>query len=541
MEDSYILILGAGLMQRPSIEAARELGYKTLVVDANPNAVCVPFADRFEGVDLKDKESLVALAKSMGKNLAAVFTAGTDFSASVSYVAEKCGLNAHSYESALNASNKIRMRACFEKSSVPSPSFRKIHSTQIASLLVPEVLGNMSFPKVVKPVDNMGARGCRLIRHRDEFLPAVEDAVRFSRSGCAILEDYMEGPEFSIDSIVWNGTLTITGFADRHIFYEPYFIETGHTMPTSVDEKKKIELIKTFAEGIKSLGLTSGVAKADIKYTSKGPMIGEIAARLSGGYMSGWTYPYASGINLTKEAMLIALGKEPGTLLEKRVRLPVDDAPFEIYNLPCVKTSAERAWISIPGKVSEINGLDEAREGPFVKNAFIRSRVSDTVDFPRNNVEKCGNFISVSEKKNLAVESAEDAVSNVVLRLECDNSETERFLSGECLKSEDKFPPDAFELDEKIFGELMDETGKMGMILQDEKAAKKIPICMEKYADNLKDWNHRSIRKTLLLFDEICPGHPEMDAAQFWRILVRGGIQGILYFADCKSQKRERW
>ena len=210
MDEPYILILGAGLMQRPAIEAARELGFRTLVVDANPNALCVPFADRFEPVDLKDKDALVALAKSMGKNLAAVFTAGTDFSASVSYVAEKCGLNAHSYEAALNASNKVRMRSCFERDGISSPKFQKVHRTQIASLIAPDVIGSMSFPKVVKPVDNMGARGCRLIRNRDEFLPAVEDAVRFSRTGCAILEDYMEGPEFSIDSIVYDGTLTIT-------------------------------------------------------------------------------------------------------------------------------------------------------------------------------------------------------------------------------------------------------------------------------------------------------------------------------------------
>ena len=88
----YGLILGAGLMQRPSIEAAKELGYRTLVVDANPDAVCVPFADRFEPIDLKDREALADFALSLKNEIAAVFTAGTDFSASVSYIAEKLGL-----------------------------------------------------------------------------------------------------------------------------------------------------------------------------------------------------------------------------------------------------------------------------------------------------------------------------------------------------------------------------------------------------------------------------------------------------------------
>ncbi len=88
MGEKYVLILGAGLMQRPSIEAAKELGYRTLVIDANPQAVCVPFADRFEKVDLKDREAIANLALSLKDELAGIFTAGTDFSASVSYAAE---------------------------------------------------------------------------------------------------------------------------------------------------------------------------------------------------------------------------------------------------------------------------------------------------------------------------------------------------------------------------------------------------------------------------------------------------------------------
>ena len=183
----YVLILGAGLMQRPSIEAAKELGYRTLVVDANPDAVCVPFADRFEPIDLKDREALADFALSLKNEIAAVFTAGTDFSASVSYVAEKLGLPAHSFEAAMNASDKTRMRSCFKTCAVPSPAFSKVRRSDIASWLEPGMLDSMTFPKVVKPVDNMGARGCRLIRNASEFLLAMEEAAllpeRYGYSG----------------------------------------------------------------------------------------------------------------------------------------------------------------------------------------------------------------------------------------------------------------------------------------------------------------------------------------------------------------------
>ena len=264
MKDEFVLILGAGLMQKPSIEAAGELGYKTLVVDANKNAVCVPFADVFVQIDLKDREKIADLAMSYGDKLKAVFTAGTDFSASVSYVAQKCGLISHSFDAAMNASNKVLMRKSFKEKGVPSPDFVEVSESEIETLSSDE---SVLFPKVVKPVDNMGARGCRLVRNKSEFEPALRDAVAFSRTGKAIVEDYMKGMEFSIDALVHEGNVTITGFADRHIFFDPYFIEMGHTMPSSVSEAVKKNVVDVFVKGVKALGLTEGVAKGDVKYT----------------------------------------------------------------------------------------------------------------------------------------------------------------------------------------------------------------------------------------------------------------------------------
>ncbi|MCR5762570.1 MAG: ATP-grasp domain-containing protein [Treponema sp.] len=542
MNEKYILILGAGLMQRPAIEAARELGYKTLVVDGNPSAVCAVYADKFEPVDLKDREGLAKLALSMKSELAGVFTAGTDFSASVSYVAEKCGFVAHSFEAALNASDKTLMRSCFRKDSVSSPEFLRISRNDIVSYLKPEVFSKITYPKVVKPVDNMGARGCRLIRNEKEFLFSVEEAVRYSRTGTAILEDYMDGPEFSIDSVVYDGTLTITGFADRHIYYSPYFIEMGHTMPTLASIEDKYSLIKTFANGIKSLGLTAGVAKADIKMTKNGAMIGEIAARLSGGYMSGWTYPYASSFNLTKAAMLISLGKEPSDLIKNRVPLDIPDCPFKVYEVPCNKTSAERAWISIPGKISNIYNLAKAECEPFVKNIFPRVTKNDSVDFPRNNVEKCGNVITVSEDYGLAVHAAENAVSSIVIRLEPNIASTDDFLDGKCKMFEDLFPPDAFEISSSLLSDIENFSKLNPVIAKNLSVASFIFESRSKLADKLrecivKDYNYRTIEKTLNLFDSICPEHPNFNTEIFMKRLIRGGIQGILYYNDCIQNK----
>lgn len=533
------LILGAGLMQKPAILSARECGYKTFVIDADDKAVSIPYADAFKKIDLKAKEEILEYAKELKEkeNLAAVFTAGTDFSASVSYVCEKLGFSAHSFEAALNASIKTQMRECFEKAGVPSPKFVKVGKSDINENLLSEILNKLSLPLVVKPVDNMGARGCRMVRSDVEFLPAIKIAVETSRTGFAIVEEYMDGPEFSIDSLIYNGTMTITGFAERHIYYPPYFIEIGHTMPAILDKKTHDQLISVFALGAKALGLTCGAAKADIKFTKNGPMIGEIAARLSGGYMSGWTYPYASDLNLTKQGLLIAAGKTPDDLISKRS--PVDyepselcknlEKPYELFEVPSVRTSAERAWMSIPGTVEYVENITEYTDKA-VFDYLPRATVSIgcEVDFPRNNVQKCGNVISVSHNHEIAIKASEDAVSNVFITLKPDNPRTEKFLAYEYENDEDKFPPSAFgKLTEEEINQLPE------IIKENEKISKSIPKFMNS-ADyiNIKDWNFNTIEQTASKFDILRPKHPQLDGKRFWNAVMRGGLQAAVYVSD---------
>lgn len=534
MNEKAVIILGAGLMQKPAICAAKELGFKTVVADGNPDAVCSKLADIFEPVDLKDKDGLVHLAekiKEKGMVIAGVFTAGTDFSANTAYVAGHLGLFGHRYESCLNASNKVRMRECFKKNGVPSPEFEEVDENRLEELLILAKNNKISFPKVIKPVDNMGGRGCRLVRSEKELRPAVSCAINNSRTKKAIFEDYMEGAEFSIDALIYNGTFTVTGFADRHIYYPPYFIETGHTMPSVADSKIKNELIATFALGAKALGLTQGVAKADIKYTKNGPMIGEIAARLSGGYMSGWTFPLSSGCFLTKEALKISVGIEPDYILENRKKIEwkphpsVKNSvqPFELYELESKNVSAERAWLSIPGKIAEIRGLKEASEVCEVEEVLPRAKKGDEVDFPRNNVEKCGNIITKASDRKSAEKAAYDALNKITLILETNNKKTEDFLEKIELADEKGFPPSAFDV------EL--DWSKICNIPANAKIADFVPAEIKKVQNQICDWNHSTFAQVVEKFDSIFPDHKELDGKKFWKSALRGSIQGMLYTA----------
>ncbi|MCL2880431.1 MAG: ATP-grasp domain-containing protein, partial [Treponema sp.] len=245
-----IIILGAGVMQGPVIKIAKELGFYTVALDGSKDAVCIPLADRFENIDLKNKEEIEAFTRSLlqsgGK--VGIMTAGTDFSASVAWAAEKLGLPGIPYEAALNASDKSRMRALFKAAALPSPEYITVTANDISSLTTNHYPLSTSSPLVIKPVDNMGGRGCRRVDSEAQFNDAITDALKFSRSGRAIVEAYMDGPEFSVDAIVYHGEITICGLADRHIFFPPYFIEMGHTMPTAIAPELQRVLLDTFCQ-----------------------------------------------------------------------------------------------------------------------------------------------------------------------------------------------------------------------------------------------------------------------------------------------------
>jgi len=520
-----LIILGAGVMQGPVINIAKELGYYAVALDGSSSAPCISLADQFEQIDLKDKEGIEAFARSIQgtTDRLGIMTAGTDFSANVAWVAEKLGLPGIPYESALNASDKSRMRECFKKAALPSPDFITITSADLP--LTSSKLSALEFPLVIKPVDNMGSRGCRRVDSAEELNEAAKNAIGFSRSGRAILEGYMEGPEFSVDAIVYHGEITICGLADRHIFFPPYFIEMGHTMPTVIKEEKQTAILDTFRAGIRSLGLDGkesiGAAKGDIKLTAKGPMIGEIAARLSGGYMSGWTYPYSSGALPIKGAILAAMGRKPEGLV-----------PTKKW------TCAERAFISIPGTVKQIKGAEEAKSINGVNDFFLRIEKGSKVSFPENNVTKCGNIIASAENRETAILAAETAARSILIRLDPADKETKAFLSSNSV-----FPPDAFQLTDELKSALSQIPEFPAP--QDEN----VPISTAEIypfpaftSSSLKDYMGRTAEETLNIV-RLLIGFPIPVSSEnaeniirlgrsFWTALIRGSYQGAVYYVD---------
>jgi hypothetical protein len=294
-------------------------------------------------------------------------------------------------------------------------------------------------------------------------------------------------------------------------------------MPTRFPPEQQRALLDAFDRAVRSLGIAGehscGAAKGDIKLSSRGPMIGEVAARLSGGYMSGWTYPYASGVEPIRAAIQMALGRRPEGL-----------SPSRSW------TCAERAFISIPGRVRSIQGLDEARALPGVRDLFLRAEPGKDVKFPENNVTKCGNILAAAPGREEAVEAAEKAARSVLIRLEAPNAATGAFLAG--FDAGEGFPPDAFTLSAELrlaLEKLPDPPAKNFSAGNGDLSLLPFP---EFLSSGLRDYAGRDVAESLDTVRRISAlplplaGGSGTLGKTFWKALIRGGYQGAVYFLD---------
>ncbi len=413
------MIIGGGLLQVPVIQTAKEMGLATIVTDYNKSAYGLKIADYPIIMSTRDIEGTVRVARAFNDHIAidGVITVGTDASMTVAAVAGAINLSGIKFENALAATNKLKMRQRFEEHCVPSTGFMGCWTKEESFIAVKD----LGLPVVVKPTTNMGARGVTRVNHKDNLEKAFNLAKQNSPSGEVIIEQYIEGYELSIDALIFNNKFYVSGIADRIIQYSPYFVEIGHIMPSNKPKQVIEEAIRVMKSGTKALGLDIGAAKGDIRVNSDGAKIIELAARLSGGFMSAYTYPYSTGVNLIKNAILIALGEEPKEMT------PVLD-----------NTSVEMAIIPEPGIVKSIYGVDNAKALKGVKNVFINVQEGDIVRTPTNNIEKSGHIISVAKTRDEALKIIEKALACIKIDTEKEGDISYNEIKRNALKNFNK-------------------------------------------------------------------------------------------------------
>lgn len=392
-----VMILGAGVMQIPMLKKAKEMGLFVIATDKNPDAVGFRYADLPLALDIKNAcaHAEWALANKEKFNIAGV-VAGADVAITAASVSNALGLPGIPVDVAERSNNKSLMKERWLQDGIPTPWAEEVTTLAEAKA----ALKKTGLPCMVKAIDNAASRGSRRIDSIDELEDALIDAKKHSTTGTALIEEFVEGDEQSVELIVWNGKHYRFGIVDRHFGFQPFPIETGHTNPTALINETQEALYRVVQDAAASLGIDFGPYKADTIMTKKGPMVLELPARLSGGFHSQYTTPLATGL----EPQLMTLALATGLEVKDEYHTPSKD-----------RVSVCKAVFPEPGVIRSITGIEAAKALSGVEEVFMMVSVGEVIPPYRNCGHRVCYIISTGDNRQEAEANWQRAAQTVLI------------------------------------------------------------------------------------------------------------------------------
>lgn len=389
-----IMILGASILQLPAIEKARELGLETIAVDMNPKAI----GFSVEGVQKEiistiDVSAIVKKAKEY--KIDGIMTLATDMPmVAVAAVAKEMNLIGISDDTAIKATNKVAMRTALKQAGVPIPQFYKVSDEEEYK----KAVECFDIPFIVKPADNSGSRGIFEvldISNKKLVKRAYEYSMKFSRSGEILVEEYMCGPEVSVETLAINGECYVIQITDKLTTGAPHYVEMGHSQPSILSEDIREEIAKVAKAANKAIGIENGPSHTEIIVTEKGPKVVELGARLGGDNITTHLVPLSTGIDMVECCIRIALGEKPD--IEKKF----------------CKGSAIRYFHQHEGIIKKILGIEAVKSNLNIKQVSVVHGVGEHITDILDSGSRMGFVITQGDTAEKAIRECERAIENI--------------------------------------------------------------------------------------------------------------------------------
>ncbi len=298
-------IIGASYLQLPLIRKAKAMGLETHVFAWAAGDVGEGEADYFYPISIVERERILEECRLIG--IDGICSIASDLAMlTVNYVAQQMGLTSNSMAATEVSTNKSLMRQRFAQMGDPSPrSVRVTPETKLDAI-------DLAYPLIVKPVDRSGSRGVTKITRSDQLAGAVERAMAQGFEKAAVVEEFAEGAEYSVESLSWQGAHTVLAVTRKYTTGAPGFIETGHIEPAGLDAGtlKRVEAVTRHA--LTSLGLTCGASHTEIKIDRDGAIrLIEIGGRMGGDCIGSALVELSTGIDFVRAVIETALGRAP--------------------------------------------------------------------------------------------------------------------------------------------------------------------------------------------------------------------------------------
>ncbi|MDC0708188.1 ATP-grasp domain-containing protein [Stigmatella sp. ncwal1] len=359
---------------------------------------------RVLNVETNDASAVEACVDGLVKEgrVAALLTFSTFYVPTVASIAARHGLRYLQPRAAQACHNKHEARAMLRAAGLPGPEFHVIASEAEAEQLARTV----RFPCVVKPPAESGSTGVRRVDTPEELLAhfrslhsrAANERGQSLR-GEVLVESFLEGPEFSVETMTLaDGTTHVLGVTQKYLSAPPYFVEMGHDFPADLPPERRRALEEAVLAGLAAVGFDFGPAHTEIRFTSSGPVIIEINPRLAGG-MIPELVRLSTGVDLLS------------VMLEQMLGRPVD-LTHTRQDVACIRfITSER-----PGVLARVEGQGDASRLGTVRQVAVDKAAGSRLRPPESATDRLGYVISSGPERERVLGDAARALS--LLRIE---------------------------------------------------------------------------------------------------------------------------
>lgn len=271
-------------------------------------------ADQVIVVETNNLDKLLDMAVNLHAQqpFAGVITCCDYYLTAAATIAEKLGLPSASPASLKIANNKAMMREAMARAGLEGPKFAR--TTQLSEAL--EQAAAIGYPLIVKPTDLCGSLFVTCVTNDTELENAFlaiqrcqTNARQQSRDEGVLLEEFLVGEEFSVESFSCQGETGFFGITDKSLCGAPFFVESGHMFPAAIDREQEHALYQCVGDALIAVGYDHGLAHTEVKLTPKGPRVVEINTRAGGNWISE-LIRHVCGTNPLEYAVRLALGEK---------------------------------------------------------------------------------------------------------------------------------------------------------------------------------------------------------------------------------------
>ncbi len=299
------LVLCGGVPQTALIKELKSRGIVTVLADMNERVGARAYADIFYPVSVLDIEGVKDVA--IKENVDFVITVCADQVLQVvAQVSEELGLPCYiDFKTAENVSKKSYMKDIFAQNDIPSSKHVVMAELDI------QKISCLSYPLIVKPVDAYSSRGVCKVNNENELALAFENAVTISRTKTAIVEEFVEGDELTVDVYVENGCAHVLSISNLYkIGEDGKFVIHRSQNPADISSDIESQIQDSAQKIATAFGLKDTPMLIQLISNGKQISVVEFCARTGGGIKFSMIKK-VSGFDVVKAVVDLTLGEKP--------------------------------------------------------------------------------------------------------------------------------------------------------------------------------------------------------------------------------------